>query len=99
MPSSGRWGYLDTHPPAKLPNPSPSKNAVTTTVTDSMFTPYNVNSARCQTIWYRRAGKPEKKKKTYHQGTNSLKELARMRFDSATRARAAAVDGILASLH
>jgi hypothetical protein len=29
----------DTRPPTRLPNPNPSMNAVTTTVTDSTLTP------------------------------------------------------------
>ena len=48
--SSGRRRARDSAPPTRLPRPSPSMKAVTTMVTDSMFTPYSVNSARCHTI-------------------------------------------------
>src|ERR1700674_357189 len=48
--TSGRRAFLESAPPAKLPNPRPSMNALTTIVTDWMFRPYMANSARCQTI-------------------------------------------------
>ena len=49
--SSLREPRLDSQPPARLPRPSPTMNAVTTMVTDSMFTPKMRNKARCQTSW------------------------------------------------
>jgi hypothetical protein len=36
---TGNRGILDIMPPARLPNPRPSMNALTTIVTDSILTP------------------------------------------------------------
>ena len=49
--SSGSKGMrcrFDSHPPARLPKPRPSMKAVTTMVTDLIFTPKMRNRVRCQ---------------------------------------------------
>src|ERR1700733_3280562 len=58
-------------------------------VTDSMFTPYSVNKARCHTIWYNSAGNPEIKKNRYGHGTGATE--AAVFVVGATWARATAV--------